>query len=541
VAPFAEAQARQHQKVWADHLGVDVEMTNSIGMKLALIPPGEFRMGSERTELDTVLREAKGARAQVIQMLQSEHPQHRVRISRPFYLGVYEVTQMQYERVMGVNPSYFSKDGKGAPRVLRVDTSDLPVEQVSWEDASKFCRQLNSLDEESRAGRTYRLPTEAEWEYACRAGTTSLFHFGSVLDARLANSFGTYGTENRGPFVGRPAKVGQYVPNAWGLHNVHGNVCEWCADRYHSEYYANSPTEDPGGPEGGLSYRVNRGGSWSSKWWRCRSALRHAYPSTYRGDFLGFRVVLESPVRSMTGDRSAKKTETSERANLAKEPNQVEPGMKLPDNFFSSILFSTSYRDLVVFNHEKRIGAYIEEGRLRVVHADEHQPIYEAEIGDSRISSMALSGDAKRLAWATSDTIYLANLQATRIGEHIKQVRNPLAFGVMKFSYDGRWLAFVVGEQGRVLDALRCQITKLKPPSALGRMFDIAVSERFAATRHTNGKIAVWDPTDGSLIGVPTSIRSHDFNRYSLAFSDDGRMLTATSKDGLTKPLWVPR
>ena len=167
--------------------------TNSIGMKLTLIPAGQFMMGSPDTEQGHFINEKL----------------HRVQISKPFYMGTYTVTQREYEKVMQRNPSYFSVNGKGKDDVAGMDTSRFPVEQVSWYDAKEFC---NTLSE--REGKTYRLPTEAEWEYACRAGTTTPFNFGSELNGTQANCYGSepYGTTSSGPYLARTTKVGSYPP-----------------------------------------------------------------------------------------------------------------------------------------------------------------------------------------------------------------------------------------------------------------------------------------------------------------------------------------
>jgi formylglycine-generating enzyme required for sulfatase activity len=255
-------------------------ITNSIGMNLALIPAGEFLMGSP---VDEAKRE------------DVEGPQHRVQITQAFYMGVYEVTQAEYQRVMKRNPSFYSHTGGGKSWVRGLDTDRFPVESVSWQDATAFCAALSALPEEANAGRKYRLPTEAEWEYACRAGTTSPFHYGSSLSSSQANFKGSipYGVAAKGRFIGHPTPVGSYQPNAFGLFDMHGNVWEWCQDWYGPDYYASSPADDPRGPTSG-SRHVMRGGGWGVSAMLCRSAHRNSKvePIAYLYSS-GFRVVME--------------------------------------------------------------------------------------------------------------------------------------------------------------------------------------------------------------------------------------------------------
>lgn len=256
-------------------------ITNSVGMKLVPIPSGTFMMGSPRSEEE---RDAKELR-------------HEVTITSPFYLGAYEVTQQQWTQVMPDserNPAVFSKGNGGGP--------EHPVENVSWEAANEFCQQLSARAEEKTAGRRYRLPTEAEWEYACRAGTTTAFHFGNSLSSQQANFNGhyPYGDAEPGPYLRRTAQVGSYPPNAFGLYDMHGNVAEWCSDWYDPQYYENSPGEDPLGPPFGVLsdgfdrfYLVVRGGSWLDDARACRSAYRYRAMARTPNRLVGFRVVCE--------------------------------------------------------------------------------------------------------------------------------------------------------------------------------------------------------------------------------------------------------
>ena len=241
---------------------------NSIGMALALIPAGDFFMGSPEDEAGR---------------FDDEGPGRSVRIAKPFYIGVTAVTQAEFLAVMGENPAHFNETNKGGP--------NHPVESLTWFDAVQFCQRLSRRPEE--AGRLYRLPTEAEWEYACRAGTTSAFHFGSSASSAEANFDGNhpYGGALRGAYLMRTTPAGQYRPNAFGLYDTHGNVREMCADWYGSLYFHDAPDIDPPGPTDGEG-RVQRGGSWGSFSWGCRSAFRLSIEPDRAASVGGFRVVM---------------------------------------------------------------------------------------------------------------------------------------------------------------------------------------------------------------------------------------------------------
>jgi formylglycine-generating enzyme required for sulfatase activity len=241
-------------------------LTNTIGMKLVLVPSGVFLMGSPDSDED----------AQAI-----EKPQHRVQITRPFYLGASAVTQGQYRVVTGESPSRF----KGS--------DDLPVEQVSWNDAVGFCNKLSEREgvtpyyqsgmASPPGAEGYRLPTEAEWEYACRGGSATRFSFGDD-----ESSLGEYAWF-RGNSGNRTHPVGQKRPNAFGLYDMHGNVWEWCWDGCEENYYGKSPGADPLGPSQ-AAYGVFRGGGWNYYPRDCRSAYRNWGTPEFRYYYVGFRV-----------------------------------------------------------------------------------------------------------------------------------------------------------------------------------------------------------------------------------------------------------
>jgi formylglycine-generating enzyme required for sulfatase activity/serine/threonine protein kinase len=259
-------------------------ITNTLGMKLILIPAGEFMMGSPDSDRDAE---------------NDERPRHRVRITRSFHLGVHEVTQAQYEAVMGVNPSWFSANGGGKDQVAGQSTDRHPVEQVSRLDAVNFCNKLSEKDglkpfykidgDIARVvdwnGPGFRLPTEAEWEYACRAGAERKYSFGDDVAGMGEHAWYKYNSDSR------THPVGEKRPNGFGLFDVHGNVWECCWDGYGDGYYQASLADDPLGPDG-AAMRVRRGGGWNDVPRLCRSADRFWDSPGHRDNGLGFRVAL---------------------------------------------------------------------------------------------------------------------------------------------------------------------------------------------------------------------------------------------------------
>jgi formylglycine-generating enzyme required for sulfatase activity len=245
-------------------------LVNSMGMKLAPIPAGKFLMGSPENEPGHPNR----GRDEI-----DYEWQHPVTIREPFYLGVYLVTQEQYRQIMGhsprYQPSYFSNEGGGKDKVLGFDTRQFPRESVFWEDVQEFCRRLSDLPEEKRWKRVYRLPTEAEWEYACRAGTTTPYYFGTTISPGQANFGGN---------LGRTTPVGYYNnPNHFGLYDMHGNLLEWCEGSY-------APYEDDLRDPTRMYAGVLRGGYWGVAGLGCRCASR--WEGGAGNMYTGFRVAL---------------------------------------------------------------------------------------------------------------------------------------------------------------------------------------------------------------------------------------------------------
>src|SRR5262245_7780038 len=226
--------------------------TNDIGIKFAWVPPGTFIMGSPNDE--------KGRN--------EDEVQHKVRLTKGFYMGVTTVTKGQWNAVMD--------QAAGLPRRDR----DLPMEKVSWDDCHEFIKKLRARD-----GKPYRLPTEAEWEYACRAGTTTSYYCGNTLSAQQAN----FGKGMKGQSKLATTPVGSYPAEPWGLHDMHGNVWQWCQDWFGG--YPQKVAVDPQGPKEGKD-RVLRGGSFTDSAPHCRSATRHKFEPNGRDHITGFRVCL---------------------------------------------------------------------------------------------------------------------------------------------------------------------------------------------------------------------------------------------------------
>jgi formylglycine-generating enzyme required for sulfatase activity len=270
VNKFGEIIQRQQRiaRYFIEDLG------NGVTLEMAATPGGTFIMGSPTSEA---------------KRHSDESPQHEVTVPS-FFMGKYPVTQAQYKAIMGTNPSHF----KGSNR---------PVERVSWTNAVTFCKKLSQ-----KIGKTYRLPSEAEWEYACRAGTTTPFHFGETITTALANYRGnyTYGQGPKGVYRKETREVGSFgVANNFGLYDMHGNVWEWCQDEWHSTYkgapadasvwlYNREYTEGIHGMDG----IVLRGGSWYNFPYHCRSAYRLGSKLDVDGSRVGFRVVCSGAART---------------------------------------------------------------------------------------------------------------------------------------------------------------------------------------------------------------------------------------------------
>jgi uncharacterized protein (TIGR02996 family) len=271
---FKRRQARVQELLAGGMLPVVPKLVVELELEFAWIPPGSFVMGSLAKEVGR----------------DRDEKRHPVTLTRGFWMGVHAITQGQWRALMGDNPSSFSKGGQYAKDVTKFSVAKVdrfPVDGVSWNTATEFCRRLGE-----RLGRTVTLPTEAQWEYACRAGTTTIFHFGNIHDGSQANSDATtaYGSKKRGKYLSRTQPVGSYPPNAFGLYDMHGNVWEWCLDFYREDYQK-LPAVDPLNLEES-AVRVQRGGCGILRAPASRAANRRSDPADHHTITSGVRVVL---------------------------------------------------------------------------------------------------------------------------------------------------------------------------------------------------------------------------------------------------------
>jgi formylglycine-generating enzyme required for sulfatase activity len=295
VAPFDSAEARAHQQAWADYLNTAINVTNGDGMRLTLIPPGEFLMGSSDDQIAAALKIAQLEESDdgvITRIEKSERPAHNVVISKPFWIGATEVTVGQFKKFSAAGyvtdaERATTDPTEAAGRVNEAGSTYAPgydvgenyPAAVTWNDAAAYCSWLSD-----REKTFYRLPTEAEWEYACRSGTTTQFWFSD--DAGELTNFAW--CNKNGSNQSHPVQLKK--SNGFGLFDMHGNLFEWCADYHHESWYQAASSLDPTGPSNGYR-RVLRGGAFGYDATYCRSAYRHYGPPTTPNIHFGFRCV----------------------------------------------------------------------------------------------------------------------------------------------------------------------------------------------------------------------------------------------------------
>lgn len=489
-------------------------ITNSIGLKLAYIPPGKFIMGSPVDEKDR----------------QIDEDLHSVELTRGFYMGVHHVTQQEFERVM--------KRFAGGQ-----ETQHCPVTKVSWDEAVEFCRKLSQLPEEKGRGRVYRLPTEAEWEFACRAGSSTPFHFGDSVSPAQGNFHGNYpffGGHPYGPY--RPTKVGSFLPNAHGLYDMHGNVCQWCSDWYDPLYYRNSPERDPPGPATG-THRVLRGGSWEDYAWNCRAASRFCLAPETRHAWIGFRVACDvSGAATMENvTHSEKPLGPISKLALVRQPKPLS-GLKswtietVPNR---TRAVSFSFRP-----NGRQLATGGLDGAIRIWEPGQDRPLRILLGHNSREIYVAWSPDGKQLASCADDkTLRLWNPVT---GALIRSLVTPGAGRALAWSPDGRliasggWGSYNVrlwevasGRPGRVFPPP----AKDDSPEALAWSPD----GKFLAGMFSSGKVSVWDAVSGQVLHnlvCDDTVSPGRGGMFSVLFAPDGRWLAASVAGGSRVYLW---
>jgi formylglycine-generating enzyme required for sulfatase activity/tRNA A-37 threonylcarbamoyl transferase component Bud32 len=504
----------------ADPGSLPPSLVNSIGMKLTLIPAGEFDMGSTPEETAWALEEGRKRPEWHMYFVYCRSlPRHRVRISRPFYMGVYEVTQAEYQQVMGANPSSYAAVGG-------LDTSRHPVEMVLWEEAVAFCTRLAALPGERAARRSYRLPTEAEWEYACRAGTATRWSCGD--DERALGEYAWFLANAQG----RTHPVGQKKPNAWGLYDMHGNVWELCADWFGTHYYCISPPVDPPGASTGAGTafgeeHVIRGAAWGHPAFWCRAAWRLPGGAIRTPD-LGFRVVCEA------GGSKAAPGAIQGAAGVpgADQPGRVLPGVAEVRRFLGR---STGPIAVALSADGRRLLSGTPDQALRVWDVETGQEVRRLTAHGQVIWWVAISPDGRRaLSTGGDGTVRLWDLET---GKQRLCLRGHAGCAhITTISRDGR-RALSGGDDGtlRLWDLeqgreLRC----IKDSS--GQVFGVAMSAdgRCALSGCNDGTVHLWDLESGQEL---RRFAGHPERVTAVAFVLGGRQVASTSGDG-TLRLW---
>jgi formylglycine-generating enzyme required for sulfatase activity/serine/threonine protein kinase len=490
-SPASAAEARELQSQWAKKLDLP-DFQNSLGMRLVLIPPGVFEMGGDDDEIKDLRLDGDWYFVKWIpERLAAEQPKHRVELTKPFYMGVHEVTVGQFSKFIEATgyKTTAQRDGRGGYGYDRGDdqghalkpsgwTQDVqynwknpgfpqsaehPVNNVSWDDAVAFCKWLSEKEKVE-----YRLPTEAEWEYACRAGTTTAFYSGNRdIDLRWVANIALGSILDRVETWSDPhvftAPVGSYKANAFGLHDMHGNVWEWCSDWYDAKYYRVSPTVDPQGPNAG-EHHVFRGGGWDNHPIFCRSADR--FSSHYsmdspmiRTNWAGFRVV-----RVIAGDISTGSANEDATSAGPTRPQTIDGGVPPLQAVIKDAL---------------------RKGKARAV---------------------ALATGGRSLAVGRDDgTFELWDVQKKEI---IHSENLPASVTAVAISANGQWMAAARGTGDS--------------REAMVHLWDLSLKEN--------------DPIAVSLGGGPTGTKSPEWNVNtgpvrSLAFSSNGKLLVAGTGD----------
>lgn len=555
IAPFDAAQAKQHQEAWAKHLGVPVEYTNSIGMKFRLIPPGEFTMGSTAAEIDSALNQG-GLLQYIRDGIQSEAPQHKVILTQPIYLGMHEVTQGQYQTVTGRNPSHFANQGKGRDAVAGVDTKNHPVEMVSWPDAADFMASLGRREGRPPTSISYKLPTEAEWEFACRAGTTTKYWTGDNEDDLRTTAWYDKNSDQR------THAVGELKANPLGLFDIHGNVWEWVREafeRTHYEQFRDKPAIDPTFAPQANSECLIRGGNWlnTAPFGRSSGRLFLRVNPPYRLYHLGFRASLSvDAVKAALANPM--QVEAPPVVNDAKEPLTL----KGEHHGFTSVAFSSDSQRLATASIDqpvkvwdatngqeiftlkggwcatfspdgKRLASGGPDRMVRVFDTTSGQETFALQGHTNSVLSVAFSPDGTRLASASGDqTVKVWDVasgkESLTLKGHTGDVRS------VAFSPDGKRLASGSRDQTlKLWDATSGQeLLTLQGHAAEIRSVAFSPDGKWLASASHDQTVKLWDAASGQL---SRTLEGHDSGVMSVTFSSDGARLVSASCDQSVK------
>ena len=550
IAPFTPEQAEQHQQAWADYLGVPVEFENSIGMKMVLIPPGEFMMGSSEEEIEEVLRIGKEQGwldDDSTERVRSESPQHRVRITKPFYMATCELTVGQFKAFVesAKYETQAESDGVGGWGFVEVagewkrekgtefnwrntgaeQMDQHPVVNITWNDATAFCSWLCETEHQS-----YTLPTEAQWEFACRAGSTGKWCCGD--DAKNPDEYAWH--IGNSDHIRKP--VGKKPANPFGICDMHGNVSEWCLDWHSEDYYNSSPTDDPVGPSSSTE-RVVRSGNFIDGRCGVRSAARDGSPPGSRLCSLGFRPVMlidpdnppkippQPPAESAKPEPTATsetKTETKEADKTPKISWKLRHTLEGNTDLVNSVAFHPKGQMVVSGSRDGTIRFWdVQSGKqLRFIQ----------DIG--KVKGLAVSPDGTLLAavggflgaklWNLSTGHPVGQYSAGQIEGQFGAYNGHSA----TFSPDGSMLAWCSGDVW--LFNLRTKEAGHLPIGGEGDGTSIAFSGngKLLASGAADGSVRLWDTKTGRLT-VPLATQTQDGGKMSVVFSRDGTLLIA--------------
>ncbi|MBI5760743.1 MAG: SUMF1/EgtB/PvdO family nonheme iron enzyme [Planctomycetales bacterium] len=512
-APFSTETAQLHQQAWAEYLGVPVTFENSIGMKFSLIPPGEFLMGGGAESED--------------QIPGNGNLRHRVTLTKPYYLGIHETRQRDFQTVAGKNPSKFSPTNGGS--------LDHPVETVRVSDIVDFCRKLSSLAGEKNTGRVYRLPSEAEWEHACRAGTTTRFSHGETITRVQANLKGS-GSAAPAP-IGMTTRVGSYAANAWGLFDMHGNASEWTSD-FSGNFNRNAVT-DPRGPTNG-GPKVFKGGDFgATESFLLSSGMRYYGGLGATFPHMGFRVVLEVATENGPGSIPSS-------ASLDSPPSTKKSDDSIPE--FQPAWDPANVRELATLTGHTGVVlsvAFSADGkRLASASYDQTVKVWDAMTGQEtltlnghtkRVESVAFSSDGTRLASASFDgTVKVWDATSGR--ETLTLNADDISVESVAFSPDGTRLASsAYGDHAvKVWDATSGKNTfTLRHAEPVTSVAFSPDGTRLASASRDK-TVRVWDATSGKWL---RTLKGHSDYVVSVAFSPDGTRLASAGYDQTAK-LW---